>query len=230
VNAARSPTLPQPSCKRSAARLGAATLLILLSLSGCAREGAFGPSHQQLPDAYDAGATASLRIPGGKSCLRVLDKLGVKYRTLTPRGQVETPIEVLGDIAGIKYTHDGRPSLICDCRLALALHWAAPVLAAWHVTEVEHYGAYANRGTRRGRASLHARGLALDAARFKFAKVSQNVAKDYARGWGAGCWPEAPAINQVVCQLRGLRLFRELITPDHDADHHDHVHLAIAPL
>ena len=27
-----------------------------------------------------------------------------------------------------------------------------------------------------------------------------------------------------------LRLFRELITPDHDADHRDHVHLAIVPL
>jgi hypothetical protein len=208
----------------------AAALLILLLVLGCAREGAFSPGGQQMPEAYDLSATASLRIPGGKRCLSLLGQLGIKYRSLTARGSVQTPVEVLGPIGGIKYTHDGRPSLICDCRLALALHWAAPVLAGWHITEVEHYGAYANRATRRGRPSLHARGLALDAARFKFANVSQNVEKDYARGWGAGCWPEAPAINQVVCQLRSLRLFRELITPDHDSDHHDHVHLAIAPL
>jgi hypothetical protein len=209
-----------------------AILVLICAFWGCAREGALSPSGQRVPGAYDPGARASLRIPGGARCLSLLDQLHVKYRRLTPRGNVETPVEVLGDIAGIKYTHEGRPSLICDCRLALALHWTAPVLTAWHISEIEHYGAYANRGTRRGGPSLHARGLALDAARFKFKSTaqSQSVAKDYARGWGAGCWPEAPAINQVVCQLRGLKLFRELITPDHDSDHQDHVHLAIVPL
>jgi hypothetical protein len=202
--------------------------LVLLGLfgPGCARDAA-GP---QTPGAYDSNALQSLRIPGGQRCLDLLDQLGVKYQRLSPRGRVATPVEVVGDIAGVRYVTEGRPSLVCDCRLALALHWSAPVLLAWNVSEIEHYGAYANRTTRQGRPSLHARGLALDAARFKFSSVSQSVSEDYARGWGPGCWPEAPALNQIVCRLRSLGLFRELITPDHNSDHHDHVHLAIVPL
>jgi hypothetical protein len=186
---------------------------------GCAHEG-------QVPAAWDASAVESLRIPGGKRCLSVLDRLGVKYKKLSPRGNVKTPVEIQSAIAGVSY----KPTLVCDCRLALALHWSAPVLEAWHISEVEHYGAFSNRTTRRGRPSLHARGLALDVARFKFPDARLDVASNYERGWGAGCGPNAPPVNRIVCQLRQLGLFRELITPDHDDDHQDHVHLGIPPL
>jgi hypothetical protein len=199
-----------------------AALCLTLAL-GCAREG-------QTPPAYDPSAAQSLRIPGGKRCLSILDRLGVKYKKLSPRGRMRTPVEITGDIGGVRYTNGGKASLVCDCRLGLALHWSAPVFERWHISEVMHFGAYSNRTTRSGRASLHARGLALDIARFKFPDSNLSVAEAYGRGWGAGCWPDAPAINQVVCQLRELGLFRELITPDHDADHHDHVHLGIVPL
>jgi hypothetical protein len=67
-------------------------------------------------------------------------------------------------------------------------------------------------------------------ARFKFPDSSLAVVDAFGRGWGAGCSDKAPAVNQVVCQLRELGLFRELITPDHDADHYNHVHLGIVPL
>jgi hypothetical protein len=197
------------------------TLSVLLAL-GCAHEG-------QTPPAYDASAAQSLRIPGGKRCLALLDRLGVKYKKLSPRGRVKTPVEITGDIGGVRYTTGGKTSLVCDCRLGLALEWSAPVLKSWHISEVSHYGAFSNRSTRGGRPSLHAQGLALDVARFKFPDSSLSVSDAYGRGWGAGCRPNAPAINQVVCQLRALGLFRELITPDHDSDHHDHVHLGILP-
>lgn len=207
---------------RSVRVIGA--LLCVLSL-GCAPEGWLG---HHPPSAYDHRATQSLRIPGGQRCLDLLNQLGVEHKRLSPRGSVDTPVDVVGDIGGIRYVSQGRASLVCDCRLALALHWSAPVLSAHGIQTVEHFGAYANRSTRRGRPSLHAMGLALDAAAFKFTSARQSVAEDYERG--AGCWSEAPAVNQVVCRLRSLGLFRELITPDHDADHDDHVHLAIAPL
>jgi hypothetical protein len=205
---------------------GFAGALLSVAALGCA----LGPIGAQTPSAYDPWATASRRIPGGARCLQLLGQLGIKYQRLSPRGNVATPVEVVGDIAGIRYVSQGRQSLVCDCRLALALHWSGPVLAAWKISTIEHFGAYANRSTRRGAPSAHAMGLALDVATFQFSSTRQTVAEHYARGWGAGCRPEAPAINQVVCRLRGLGLFRELITPDHDADHHDHVHLAIAPL
>lgn len=194
-------------------------LLGFLLAIGCAHEG-------QLPPAWDATAAQSLRIPGGKRCLEVLGQLGVKYEKVAPRGRVKTPVKIKSAIGGVTY----KPALVCDCRLALALHWTAPVLQSWHIHEVEHYGAFSNRMTRGGRPSLHAQGLALDVARFKFPDARLDVASNYERGWGAGCRPNAPALNRVVCQLRELGLFRELITPDHDDDHRDHVHLGILPL
>jgi hypothetical protein len=196
--------------------------LCFLLVIGCAHEG-------QTPPAYDPRAAQSLRIPGGKRCLHLLDQLGVKYKKLSARGRIKTPIEITSAIAGVRYTNGGKTSLVCDCRLGLALHWSAPVFASWHISEVVHFGAFSDRTTRRGRPSLHAQGLALDVARFKFPDSNLSVSEAYGRGWGAGCWPDAPAVNQVVCQLRKLGLFRELITPDHDSDHRDHVHLAIVP-
>jgi hypothetical protein len=197
--------------------------LCALFALGCAHEGA-------MPNAWDASAVQSLRIPGGKRCLALLDDLKIPYKRLSPRGRVETPVAIGGAIGGVLYTQNGKPALTCDCRLALALHWAAPVFGAWHISEVEHYGAYSNRTTRSGRSSLHADGLALDMARLKFPDSSLSVLDAFGRGWGAGCSEQAPALNQVVCQLRELGLFRELITPDHDADHYNHVHVAIVPL
>lgn len=199
-------------------------LLVCLSLLwlACAREG--------IPPAYDPHSLESLRIVGGQRCLDLLTRLGVEHRPIGPRGRAETLVEVRGALGGVRYTSQGKRSLVCDCRLALALYWSAPVFARWNISEVEHMGAYVDRRTRRGRPSLHALGLALDAAKFKSSGTSHSVARDYARGLGTGCYSDAPPLNQIACQLRDLGLFRELITPDHDADHHDHFHLAIVPL
>jgi hypothetical protein len=210
-------------------------LSIVLLAVGCAREGAgSGPTAplapNETPRAWNDRALQSLRIPGGAHCLSLLGQLGVPHEPLSPIRGMSTPVEVRGAIGGIRYTTGGEERLVCDCRLALALHWSAPVLSAWRVSEVEHYGAYSYRTTRKGRPSLHARGLALDAAAFKLGPHEHRVERDYARGWGTGCSPEAPALNQITCQLRDLGIFRELITPDHDRDHHDHIHLAILPL
>jgi hypothetical protein len=198
-------------------------LSLSLALAGCAHEG-------QTPSAYDPSALESLRIPGGKRCLSVLTQLHVKYTKLRARGRVVTPVSIESDLGGVRYTQGGKTSLVCDCRLALALYWAAPVFSALHISEIEHFGAYSNRTTRSGRPSQHALGLAIDTWRFKFGKTSANVVHDYKHGWGSGCWPDAPVLNRLVCELRGLGLFRELITPDHDADHYNHVHLGIVPL
>jgi hypothetical protein len=43
-----------------------------------------------------------------------------------------------------------------------------------------------------------------------------------------GCVDEAPVLNRLACRLSQLRLFQELLTPDSNADHRDHLHLAIA--
>lgn len=200
----------------------------LIGLVGCAleRPALFGGT--RAPPAYDAAARESLRLPSGEACLKRLDALGVAYRRLGPRAGVDTLVEIRGPIAGVSYTVHGRPRLVCDCRLALALHDVGPVLAARNVSEVKHSGAYVPRTTRTGRPSLHARGLAIDAHVFALGQARVSVANDFERG--LGCGAGAPVLNQLACDLRETRLFRELITPDHDAHHHDHFHLGIAPL
>lgn len=213
--------------------LGAATFWCFGALVACAREGqgrSLSRPNEASPRAYDAGARESLRIPGGTRCLELLEELGIQHRRLEPTRGMQTPVAVTGPIGAVRYVSQGRPTLVCDCRLALALHWSATVLSDFGVSEVAHLGAYAYRTTRSGRLSLHARGLALDVAALRVHDRRLTVVTDFARGLGDGCRQGAPTLNQVACRLRRLRLFRELITPDHDRDHHDHLHLAIVPL
>lgn len=171
----------------------------------------------------------SLRIPGGQKCLGWLDRLGIEYEQLSPRPGVDTPVDVEGPIAGVRYVSQGHERVIADCRLILALDWIGPELRAEGITEVQHSGAYVYRTQKSGRPSLHARGLAIDVHALKYPRERAVVEKDFERGLGDGCEPDAPRLNHLTCQLRRLDLFQELITPDHNADHHDHVHLAISP-
>src|SRR5688500_11430587 len=93
----------------------AALALGVASALGCAREGRLG--YPEAPSAYDPRAVQSLRIPGGAQCLALLDRLGVKYQRLPPRGSMGTPVQITGDIGGVRYLQEGRPHLVCDCRL-----------------------------------------------------------------------------------------------------------------
>jgi hypothetical protein len=173
----------------------------------------------------------SAAIPGGDACLGELARLGVAFQRLPSLKGVDTPIDVVGPVGGIRLRAGaGLPSR-CDCRLAVALAWAAPRLAALGVHELTFSGAYVYRTQRNGRPSLHARGLALDVHAFVTPAESASVKTAFAKGIGpAGCAPNAPLPNRAACALRDTGLFKELLTPDSDADHHDHVHLAIAPL
>lgn len=172
-------------------------------------------------------ARNGLRLPRGSTCLQWLDRLGIRYRRLERKPGVETPVEVTGPIGGIRYVSEGRDVLVADCRLVLALDWSARALRPLGVTGVEHFGAYSNRRTRRGRVSLHARGLAIDVGAVKVGATWYRVEHDFRRGMRNACDERAPVLNSLSCQLRTLRLFRELITPDDDWDHHNHLHLAL---
>jgi hypothetical protein len=180
--------------------------------------------------ASDQRANESLRIPGGQTCLEWLTRLNIRHRALPATRGMRTPVRVTGPIAGVSYVLGGRAEVTADCRLILALDWIGPHLRQFGVTAVRHSGAYVYRRTRSGRPSLHARGLALDVHEFSFSTTHFEVKRHYQRNLDSGCTRSAPTLNQLECRLRGLRLFRELITPDHNADHYDHLHLAIAPL
>jgi len=169
-------------------------------------------------------------IPGGAACLSELDKLKISYETTGPTRGVDTPVKARSPLAGVKWTTPGGGPLQADCRLVIALTKIAPELNALGVSEAIYSNAYSYRFTRHGRLSLHARGLAIDVHEVVVFGRRESVKNDFSHGRGDGCQPTNPVLNRLACRLRGLGLFRELITPDHDADHQDHLHLGIAPL
>lgn len=182
-----------------------------------------GPAHQ-------VPLISSTNIPNGEACLQMLPSLGIEYRPLDEERGVLTPIEVLGPIGGIRYHAGAGLPFICDCRLAVALAWASPILRQAGVTDLRYSGVYVYRMSRVGRLSLHAYGLAIDLHEFTLAGTRLKVAHDYEAGMDDPCASSAPTLNQVACRLKRLGLFKELLTPDYNADHHDHFHLGIAPL
>jgi len=169
-------------------------------------------------------------IPSGPLCLAELDELKIRYEASGPTRGVDTPVKARSPLAGVKWTTPGGGLLLADCRLVIALAKIAPELTALGVSEAIYSNAYSYRFTRHGRLSLHARGLAIDVHEVVVFGRRESVRHDFARGRGDGCQPTSPVLNRLACRLRGLGLFRELITPDHDADHQDHLHLGLAPL
>ena len=165
-------------------------------------------------------------LPGGEVCLKKLALMSVAFQPLEEIRGIETPIQIQGPIGGIRY-HSGFGPMVSDCRFALALATAAPELFALGVSEMRFSGAYSYRTSRVGRLSLHAYGLALDVHEIVVEGRRLSVEKDFARNIGCGV---GPALNRVACRLRELGIFRELLTPDYNADHNNHFHLGVAPL
>jgi hypothetical protein len=181
-----------------------------------------------IPPAWNPRDAGVALLPIGENCISWLNQLGISYRRLDDLRGVDTPVEVTGPIAGVTYTTLGKVSVTGDCRLVLALDWASRTLASVGISEVRHSGAYVYRTTSRGRPSLHARGLAIDIHAVKAGGTWYDVERDYSNGRGPVCDEWQPFINHIYCRLSQLNLFRELITPDHNAEHHDHFHLGVA--
>lgn len=172
---------------------------------------------------------SSATIPGGDRCLAALKALGVKHRSLDAKRGVVTPVVVDGPIGGVRYTAWGGVPLIADCRLIVALAQIAPELKRQGISQMRYSGAYSYRMSRVGRLSLHAHGLAIDIHEVTTPEGKLDVKHDFVAGLDDGCSPERPTLNRLACRLKQTGLFKELLTPDYDADHRDHLHLAIAP-
>jgi len=167
-------------------------------------------------------------FPGGDSCLSELRSAGVPFQVVTEKRGVATPVALDGPIGGVRYWTIGAGPMVSDCRLALALAKVAPELRAMGISAMRFSGAYSYRMAKVGRLSLHAYGLALDVHEVTADGKSYVVAKDFKRGLPNGCAAEAPLLNRLACRFAQLRLFQELLTPDSNADHRDHLHIAIA--
>jgi hypothetical protein len=167
-------------------------------------------------------------FPAGDECLSRLRATGVAFQSVSDKIGVETPVALEGTIGGVRYWTVAAGPMVSDCRLALALAKVAPELRAMGISAVRFSGAYSYRMARVGRLSLHAYGLALDVHEVTADGKTFVVARDFARGLPNGCAADAPVLNRLACRFAQLRLFQELLTPDSNADHRDHLHFAIA--
>jgi hypothetical protein len=168
-------------------------------------------------------------IPAGEACLTELNERGIVWQARKAERGVTTPVLVKSTIGSVRFFSDVTP-FIADCRLVLALSELAPELEAQGVTQVRFSGAYVYRTRRSGTLSLHANGLAIDIHDVWFGSERLSVKKDFARGQGRECRPGMARLNVLACRVREARLFKELLTPDDNADHHDHFHFGVARL
>lgn len=169
-------------------------------------------------------------LPGGVDCLARLAARSVHFRSLDHELGVHTPVVVDGPIAGVRYYTGGNGPLITDCRLALALALVGAQLTAYGVTDVRFSGAYVYRLSAKRRVSLHAYGLAIDMHGFTVNGVHYEVKRDFRKRLGTALDMDAPVVNAVAARLHNSGLFHEYLTPDDNADHHDHVHVGVSPL
>ncbi|HEY6726466.1 MAG TPA: extensin family protein [Polyangiaceae bacterium] len=168
-------------------------------------------------------------VVGSGDCFAQLSAGGVRFDALDATRGVVNPIKVTSDLGGIRYVALGGLPLVVDCRFALTLMRLGPMLRELGVTALHYSGAYVYRMSSKGRLSLHANGLAIDIHEVTVHGEQLTVKKAFAKGLGDSCESNFPPLNRVACHLKRSGAFKEMLTPDYNADHHDHLHLAIAP-
>jgi hypothetical protein len=183
------------------------------------------------------------------ACLRALRRRRILFVPLAGVRGVRTPVVIVGPIRGVNLLpRAGRPAVM-DCQLAQALTDAAPLFRDLHVTGLSFSGAYDYR-KRRGSPKLseHAHGLAIDVHAVDTTSGTFAVARDYPRGasdWrqmeqgadattlrrcvGAPVTRAGRVLRTLACRLKARRDFRIILTPDDNADHHDHLHIEAYP-
>ena len=148
---------------------------------------------------------------GGEDCLRELTLQNVQYNRL---GDMKEGICLVKDAVRIEAFPTTKMSgpIVLNCKAALATHKWFEEIKAKNVT---HFGTY-NCRTMRGSGvmSEHSFGTAIDIASLNGSSVKRHWKEISDRG----------AYIRKAAQL-ACDYFSNSITPDHNALHHDHLHL-----
>ena len=182
------------------------------------------------------------------ACEAELKARHIPFRRVSARG-VLAPVRLTGRLRGILFQGEGTdqtrarsPHEIIDCRLVLALHDSAEILAEHDIVEVRHYSIYRfpePSWPSSKPASRHMGALALDAGLFiKKDGTILNVDKHFhgaigAKTCGPGARPRPPTapaleLREILCKLVSRRLFTVVLTPNYNAPHKNHFHLEVA--
>jgi hypothetical protein len=179
-----------------------------------------------------------------RECTRLLQGASVRFDPLNKQQvpAIRSPIELQSSVLGVRFgpANGMAKNGFVDCRLAVALLAWAPILRDAGVTKVEHYSTFRPGAKVRttGKVSGHAHALAIDAARFHL-RDGRVIAVlddwDERERGGSPCPVRSSEdgagriLRSVVCRAVERDLFQVVITPHHDRDHQNHVHLEIVP-
>jgi len=205
---------------------------------------AWGPLHH-------AAATRPPPLPEGRAianlssaaCMRILRRHHVPFVPYARDAEgVRDPVLLEGPIGGIAVEHHGRRQVhaVLDCRLVVALLAWAPTLREAGITTLRHVSVY-RAGSHVGgtsRPSGHAAGLAMD---LRYVHFEDGTEVDVLTGWvertrdapPCDAYPDEPApsstLRAVVCRAVSLELFQTVVTPHHNDEHANHVHVEVVP-
>lgn len=173
----------------------------------------------------------------GPTCRQALDLLGVDY-TLVRRPGVADAVQIKGRLGGVDYVGYAGAALVIDCSLAFSLARAGQFLLAFGIERARFSSAYQRRNIRgTDRPSRHSFGLALDVHTLeRGGGESWALRDDFEQGLGdhRDCIGDpltqaGAALRAITCALRHSGLFRHVLDPDFDGDHHNHFHLEALP-
>ncbi|MDB4975369.1 MAG: Extensin-like protein [Myxococcaceae bacterium] len=177
-------------------------------------------------------------------CRRLLSRAAVRFDALPDRETpaIKDPLALHSKVLNVEFgpANGMAKNGIVDCKLAVALLAWAPILRDAGVVRVEHYSTFrpGARVRKTGKTSGHAHALAIDAARFH---LRDGRVIDVLEDWderepgGAPCPvrrsedDDGRILRQVVCRAVERDIFQVVITPHHDRDHQNHVHLELVP-
>lgn len=192
------------------------SVLALAALSALAACASHGPAPPAPPLTYN-----------DQQCLAELNRLGVQYQVEPQSAStsraclVQNPIRV--SAATVPFS---RPT-VAACGFVLkfdqferdVIRPLAKRSFGRDLKAVVDIGAYSCRSTRAGRESEHAHGLAMDIAGFELSDGTMiSVKEEWARR-GKG----RDFLHAVATQA--CHYFNEVLDPDSDRDHVDHIHL-----
>lgn len=176
--------------------------------------------------------------PPRSACYDRLDDLGVAWKTAKPRKGIALPVEVTGALGGVTYATWGPRALVLDCSLVYSLALAGRYLVEAGITRATYSSAYERRNVRgTNRPSRHSYGLALDVHAVSGPAVGKlELDDDFEQGLGdavdcvgdpltSGGW----ILKMLHCRLERSGLFRIVLSPDYDEDHHNHFHVEALP-
>lgn len=187
---------------------------------------------------------------GRSACEAELGKRKIPFTRAEPIASVRAPVRLSGPLHGVTIHSESSAKRrakasfeIFDCRLVLALDDFAELVAKHDVSEILHMSAFRSwrdRGCTSKGNKQHCGALAVDVGAFvKKDGTRLVVDRDFNGKIGQGtcttktkpspATPEAEALWGFVCEAARRALFNVVLTPNFNAEHHNHVHLEVTP-